>query len=508
MNKNKIITSFIWLIGILEVCLMGYTFYYNYGSMDHAEHLHASWLVWQGQIPYKDFFEHHNPLLWYILSPIVALFYNNALILYVSKIIAFISNVLLFHVLYKITKRFMGYSFNAFLLSLIVYFSLPDSYYTLYELHPDELMLCFYFWGFYYYCLHLETLKQKYLNLSFIMFVISFLFLQKIMIILFFMGLCTLYFIYKKKINIKSILIALIIPILILSIFVIWLYVNDVLDIYYLFNYNLNLYMQKFYKLSPVYGDFWCVSYLSLISLFMLKDFLKDKNIYKIVFVLIIAGEYFSKYILGAPHHHYFVLNNLTSALIIGYYLNNNIDTKKVKTLVCFMLLISIYLFNKTPINKLYPRYYKMHEYIFSLTSKDDYILSAINYINIYGKDASYYWFGYGNIAPVAYYLYQYKEPFLLNTSIIKHKPKVIYNNLYANQLTITNFVNKVKFDEYISNLYDIYDEFPEKIETKEDFVKRWSLKEFLKYDINLIRLNYIPHPYFPIFIRRDLILK
>ena len=103
-------------------------------------------------------------------------------------------------------------------------------------------------------------------------------------------------------------------------------------------------------------------------------------------------------------------------------------------------------------------------------------------------------------------YAPQKKDIFFLNTSIIKHKPKVIFNNLYANQLTITNFVNGVSFDEYVSNLSNIYDEFPEKIETKENFVKRWSLREFSKYDINLIRLNYVPHKEYPLFVRKDLI--
>ena len=29
---------------------------------DDVEHLHSAWLVFQGQVPYKDFFQHHNPL--------------------------------------------------------------------------------------------------------------------------------------------------------------------------------------------------------------------------------------------------------------------------------------------------------------------------------------------------------------------------------------------------------------------------------------------------------------
>ena len=41
--------------------------------VDELEHLHATWCVAQGQLPYRDFFEHHTPLLYYLLAPIAAL---------------------------------------------------------------------------------------------------------------------------------------------------------------------------------------------------------------------------------------------------------------------------------------------------------------------------------------------------------------------------------------------------------------------------------------------------
>jgi 4-amino-4-deoxy-L-arabinose transferase-like glycosyltransferase len=37
---------------------------------DEVEHLHAAWLVSQGQTPYHDFFEQHHPPLFYLLAPL------------------------------------------------------------------------------------------------------------------------------------------------------------------------------------------------------------------------------------------------------------------------------------------------------------------------------------------------------------------------------------------------------------------------------------------------------
>jgi len=39
---------------------------------DEFEHVHVSWCIANGMVPYRDFFEHHTPWLWYLLAPLVA----------------------------------------------------------------------------------------------------------------------------------------------------------------------------------------------------------------------------------------------------------------------------------------------------------------------------------------------------------------------------------------------------------------------------------------------------
>jgi len=38
---------------------------------DETEHLHSAWLVSQGDVPYRDFAENHNPPLWSLLAPLL-----------------------------------------------------------------------------------------------------------------------------------------------------------------------------------------------------------------------------------------------------------------------------------------------------------------------------------------------------------------------------------------------------------------------------------------------------
>jgi hypothetical protein len=286
------------------------------------------------------------------------------------------------------------------------------------------------------------------------MFTISLLILQKILIPLFFVGIFILYLIYNKQIEIKPLIKASLLPIFIILIFMLWLYFNGCLKIYYLFNYELNVIMHKFYALGKVYGDYWQTLYLPFISLFAIKDFIKDRNIYKLFFVFVFVMECVSKYIFGAIHKHYFVFSNIVASIIIGEFIYRNIKQKQIKLIFLIMIISSFYLFYKAPLNKFYPQYYKMQKYIFSFMQNDDYLISTVNYINIYENDVSYYWFAGGNVAPVAYYLYQYKEPFALNEYILKYKPKFIYNNRYGNQIIHANFMKRV-VNEYIQRLHD-----------------------------------------------------
>src|ERR1044071_4388112 len=42
---------------------------------DEFEHLHAAWLIAQGNLPYVDFFEHHTPWFHFFLAPFFSFFH-------------------------------------------------------------------------------------------------------------------------------------------------------------------------------------------------------------------------------------------------------------------------------------------------------------------------------------------------------------------------------------------------------------------------------------------------
>ena len=89
-HEKNIYIYFISILAILIFSILSISSIWgNYGFfMDTLEHIHASWLVSEGKVPYRDFFEHHNPLLWYLFAPFTKLFYRDVNIIYMARLIA------------------------------------------------------------------------------------------------------------------------------------------------------------------------------------------------------------------------------------------------------------------------------------------------------------------------------------------------------------------------------------------------------------------------------------
>lgn len=117
---------------------------------DDIEHLHSAWLVHEGKIPYIDFFQHHNPLLWYLFSPLAGYFAYDLVLFDVVRII---STVVMFASLYVaalIVKRFMVGNWYAGVLCIASVF---PSYviFSGQDFRPDNYMVLMFMLGLYWF---------------------------------------------------------------------------------------------------------------------------------------------------------------------------------------------------------------------------------------------------------------------------------------------------------------------------------------------------------------------
>lgn len=503
--RNRIFVSILYLLALAEILYAGYVFYYGYLSQDHAEHLHASWLVWQGEVPYRDFFEHHNPLLWYVLAPLMPLFYQNAIILYVAKIISAVVYAIMFWGFYRLQKDFLELNKFAFGLSLMLFFLVKPFLFIFYELNPDSFMYCSFVWGLWWYFKFLKTKEQKSLNISFILFTVSFLFLQKILVMLGGLGAYTIYLMIKKEVNLNAVFKATVVPICVILTFLFYLYYTQSLLLYFLFNYELNWIMQKFMGVIRINEDISIAYVMPCLAMLSTHHFLKSRNRYRNIFAGIVFMDYIIKMVTWAPWVQYFIFTHFACLLIVMETLCSLKRRKIAITLSLLLFIGTIFGFLTQPMNMTYQRYFYTHRYIMQNSRKDEPIINGTwHFFNIYGKNPSYYWFGYQNIAPIAYYLYGYDKEPDVNQMLYWQQPKFFYAYPYLNAIAFES-LNKLNYEQYLKG---IYDEVPNHGEGAEAFAKRWS--DLLSYEIDTLFLKhyYQMTAYKPLMVRKDLAKK
>ena len=507
MNWQNLRRGAFFAAVFVETLYVLFYFFIIYKGPDHAEHLHASWLVWQGQIPYKDFFEHHHPLLWYIAAPMVALFYKNVMIFYVARLVSAVVYIIMFWGVYRISYDFLKISKKAFITALMLFLLYPSFVISLFEFAPDSFMFASFVWGLWFYFRFLENKQQKMLNVSFILWTIAFLFLQKVLLMLFIPCVYTFYLVIRKETSLKTVIKATIIPLVLFGLFLSYFIYHQALREFIILNYDLNYWMCQL-KGEGGFPKFTSIFMMtSLIAAFCLYDFLKIHNRYRSIFAVLLIGDFLFKMITWAPWIQYFMLIELGGLLIIS----QEIFTLKVKkasyillSFIIYMHLVSIKVNPITYEKLFYFKFYlNLQNYIMiNSQTKDDIIITDGDgrIFNIYGKNPHYYWFGFSNIAPLSYYLYGYGGAFDINSMVKYHKPVFLFKG---------KFINHLSFDanlcgEYHKYLEKLYYRFPNKGEGATAFADYWNQPFFYVIDDDIFDKYYKPteKPY--LFIRKD----
>ena len=227
------------IFSCIAFLILIYAFVFSgFQVVDEFEHLHASWLVSIGKVPYRDFFEHHNPLLWYLSAPIVNLFYDNVAIFYIMRGVSFAVSVLSLALIYKISLFFTS-RIGAWLASSLFLVNIITIY-NFSQFRPDNFMNCCFLLGIYFLFNFLHKKQLKTLIFSFLAFTFSALFLQKISLLLFVVEGILLFLLLSKRISIKHLTLAALPSIFVVSAFFFFLFLNNTLQQYFELNLHFN----------------------------------------------------------------------------------------------------------------------------------------------------------------------------------------------------------------------------------------------------------------------------
>lgn len=453
---------------------------------DTLEHIHSSWLVFANFVPYKDFFQHHNPLLWYLFAPLVGLHAKGlddniitSLVMTASILAAFLN----YYYLYLITSRFLSTKFGGLVAASIAL--TPYIVLSIIHFRPDSFMMAAFFAGLYYYFAYMEDKKIGQLSLAFVLFWCSFMFLQKIVFTLILMGLITLYLIYKKKMEWKDVLFACMLPATLSLGFVAYLYANDILAVWYHSNFTFNLHIPELFEERRI-GMIWPELKLLLIGAGLALVFcIKEANIYFKIIALIFIAELCQRLFYFSAFAYYFYLLIYTAAILTAVFL----DKKVFKNwwFLTYILAVSLYMCMYKPaiyegnIGGRINRFYKpLNKQILQYANPCDYVLNGDGTIyNLYNRDPHYYWNLLGQTDVIGAKV-GIRPLMDINQVIEKYKPKIItaapfYDKYYKErgQDVIVhqpdmNLVNK--YYKRLDNVTDLYILRPEFAPVKCDF--------------------------------------
>ena len=398
--------------------------------VDEYEHLHASWLVSIGKVPYRDFLEHHHPLLWYLSAPILSVFYNNAIVFYVMRLVSALASMLMTYYIYKLIL-FFGDKKCAWL-GVSLYLGHVITLYTFYQFRPDTFMnLCFVM-GIYYLFVSLKETSLKKLIYSFLAFTFSFLFLQKIALLLMVVEGILLWLIFAKKLKIKNVIYAALPSIGITIGFISIFYFKGALLEFIELNYHFNQIMLSYYER----GNFWYPHiFLSLYGLALLVAvyFYKKENIYFKIAAILCVAEFLMRAFYFAPYTHYYSTLTVISAIVLSILAKKVMPKHKtLSMLLVFLIFVGLgqafnRIDNNVTKNNSY-HHYQMVDFVHKNSQPDDMLMNGYDMnFNIYRPDVSYYWFQLELLLPIFEKEYNFSHKLDINALILQNRPKFIY---------------------------------------------------------------------------------
>lgn len=396
------------VLSILVFSALCYFTFTNFLNGDEREHVTASFYIYSGQIPYRDFFEHHHPLLWYTFLPFMFIFNNSENVWYAARLYTLILFFINSYFLFKICLQLLSdrlYAWLSVLLSLMPHCVFLSQT----EFRPDTLMMTTFLIGTYYLFSNLKN-KGNNLILSFFFYTLSFFSLQKVCFQLIPIACLIIFWLYKKTISLKDFFKALILPAAMIELYVLYLWHEHSLKDYFELNWLLNLKITTHIQ-YPVHQTAYYIiaNIIAIITLFN-----KSHSQIKAISFCCLFTSFILQFIFIGAFRHYWLPVYPYFAIITAYFI---FSLKPFfRTLTLFAIIVS------ATLN--YHTYYKLNQnfsplktfvylskQVLKYSSPDDLIIGGSATIGGLRKDAvGYYWFARDHVALLDYHYFKRHE--------------------------------------------------------------------------------------------------
>lgn len=407
--------------------------YSGSGDGDTLEHVHSSWLVWSGKIPYKDFFQHHNPLLWYIGAPLVGFYEYSLRAVDAVNMLTVTAFLLMLFYIYRLHRDFLSGRFGG--LVAAAFCALPQESLYNKDFKPDNFMALALVAGIYYLFRYLKSRNVSALVLSFLLFFAAFMFTQKAALVLIGMGAIILWLLYTGRAVWKDCLVAAALPMLLYAAFLAFLYYEDVLAMYFKANFELNSHIPDvFYTRRFIHPSFEMTVPL-LLAFYALARCGWSGNLYVKIIGAVFAFEYIIRFYYFTPFVYYFAFLHAVASTMAGVAASEMIRKRQWLALVFagyFVILGGIYAdiySRRITVGDDYK--YGASGFVLRLVNPCDYVVNGyrIGY-NLFNKDIDFIWNLKGQIDVIAATI-GIRPTADLESLIRKYRPKIIYGKNY-----------------------------------------------------------------------------
>jgi hypothetical protein len=366
---------------------------------DELEHVHSSWYIQHDNIPYLDYFEHHNPLLWYTLVFFLEIFGPTTKTLIFIRLFMLVLTAGIAITVYKI-GRLVGYTWESGILSSIFILSMPMFVLRSVEIRPDVPQVLFGLIVIHQLLIFRKTHNKRHMALSGFFAAVSFLFLQKAIFLLFPLAFLFLVWLIKKRLTFLS-LFYFVAPFLIpCFLYFLFLLRSGSLNDYLLTNWSLNMHFgYRFSVLVPLKTSaaqspfFWPIALGSLIWITLKKKGSEEYSLLAFLSLFLLL----SVLIVKRPHEQYFMLTFALLSSLSACFLSHFWDKHKFHAhqRIGSAILISVIPFcvllgasqikNTHQLQKI--------QYVLENSLPSDYVYDGESKFNVFRYDLHYFWF-------------------------------------------------------------------------------------------------------------------
>jgi hypothetical protein len=370
---------------------------------DEFEHIHSAWYIAQGFVPYKDFFQNHNPLLWFLIAPVIALAGDNALLPIYFRIAMLAVSLCIAAsaagIALQITSRIEAGLYCIILLLSTILFVEKSV-----ELRPDVPMTLFETLSAYFLVRYFDTARSRDMYFSGISASIAYLFLQKAIFLYGALSLLIIIMALRKDVPKRSVLYFFLILSAGPALSFLYAASQGALSDYYLNGYLLNI--SKLYSFSPWLflkiswnknPGFWCLAGAGfLYGIYSIKVD-KKFGFISMLSILLLLPVFFNK----LPWKQYY-MPALTFFSITGACFLTRLLEKVGAGLILGSILMAVIIFN--PIMSLIEynkesnnnSQIKLIDYVMRNTKRDDLVYDGDCQFNLFRKDLHYFWYSTG----------------------------------------------------------------------------------------------------------------